>query len=273
MADDEGELVRQLIDSFENGDTRWTQLLRDGKVDINAKHGRGGTALVHAAAVSKPAMVDRVLQAKADVNLQDSVGRTPLIHATMAAPVCIIPLLEARADVNHRAQDGRGALVHLLQRTYVTKEEKEEMYILVRKLIRSNADVNIRTELGESPLICAAAHNPHCIRTLLESKANPLLQTKYGDTAISEARRHGHTTEAKLIEEAEQNPEHLEAKFNQNAYIVLMISGQGLTCKNNVQCQQVPLNAKPPKGQPYLRVFHDNKLLMKVFHCRERVRV
>jgi hypothetical protein len=137
------------------------------------------------------------------------------------------------------------------------------MYILVRKLIRSNADVNIRTELGESPLICAAAHNPHCIRTLLESKANPLLQTKYGDTAISEARRHGHTTEAKLIEEAEQNPEHLEAKFNQNAYIVLMISGQGLTCKNNVQCQQVPLNAKPPKGQPYLRVFHDNKLLMK----------
>ena len=78
--------------------------------DVNARDGRGRTALMHAADKGYVPLVERLLSAKADPNLRGADGATALFVAAVHGHTEVVALLmEAGADVSIRGPKGMTA--------------------------------------------------------------------------------------------------------------------------------------------------------------------
>jgi len=104
-----------------------TLLIKNG-ADINAQNDKG-IALLHI--LIDPEFIEPVLRAGADLELQDNLGRTPImIHLTEPGGIDLAkPLLEAGA--NPKAQDKKGKTVL----DYAQAHGDAEFIALVRKLM------------------------------------------------------------------------------------------------------------------------------------------
>ncbi len=107
-----------LHDAARSGDSQQVEQLLDGKsVDINARFNEGSTALMIAAFNHNIDVVRVLLEAGADVNLQNDFGSTALMEAVLFdfegdTQVLLEVLLEAGANIYVKDEKGLTAMDH-----------------------------------------------------------------------------------------------------------------------------------------------------------------
>jgi ankyrin repeat protein len=120
------------------------KMIKDG-YDKNIKDKQSGrTALMLATLNRYIAVMNVLIDAGADVNIQDNGGRTAL--AMSSTRKSIDALLKAGADVNQQAYDGRNAIME-----YLNYENDSEKYIkLLEMFIDYGLDLDIKNNKGEN---------------------------------------------------------------------------------------------------------------------------
>jgi len=116
-----------LILACYRGNTEVAQFLAEKVKDVNYNSGMG-TALMAAVMSGSNAIVEKLIQIKANLNLSDQGGKTALIYATFFNKNDLAKmLLQANADTNIKDIDGRTAL------DYATFNKNTELIILLQK--------------------------------------------------------------------------------------------------------------------------------------------
>jgi ankyrin repeat protein len=165
------------------------QLLLNSKADINLEDKRGRTPLLWAAQTGHQTIVSKLLaSAGVNVDYPDSDGRTPLSHAAELGPAGIVQLLlDSNADINLKDKRGRTPLLWATQEGHQT---------LVSKLLASaGVDVDHPDPDGRAPLSHSAElGRREIIQLLLTSRADINLEDKLGRTPLLWATRKGHET-------------------------------------------------------------------------------
>lgn len=133
-------------------------LLNDG-TDVNKTWGGDRTAILHATA--SPSVAALLVERRANVDIRDAVGRTPLHHhaATSGHLAIIELLLQHGADVNARDISGNTPL------------HKAIDVDVVALLISRGADVNAINKYGTSPLVHAARRDVRIAMLLVDAGA------------------------------------------------------------------------------------------------------
>uniref|UniRef100_A0A1A7Y6I2 Delta-like protein n=2 Tax=Iconisemion striatum TaxID=60296 RepID=A0A1A7Y6I2_9TELE len=161
----------------------------------------GETALHLAARYARSDAAKRLLEASADANIQDNMGRTPL-HAAVAADaqgVFQILIRNRATDLDARMHDGTTPLI-LAARLAVEG--------MVEELINCHADVNAIDDFGKSALHWAAAvNNVEAAIVLLKNGANKDMQNNKEETPLFLAAREGSYETAKVLLEHFSNRE------------------------------------------------------------------
>ena len=163
----DGNVTPLHIMVWRNGDIALDrlQLLAQYKVHLNAQEDDGSTALHIAAAQHTPALLRLLLKLRANPNLKDNAGRTPLMRVDWGYE-SYQALVEGGANVSVRDPEGRTLLLRLFDsagqsygeaHTDNEGELKPERIGLpeaevIRLLLRHGADVNSRDNNGKTAL-------------------------------------------------------------------------------------------------------------------------
>lgn len=163
-------------------DAQAVRAFLQGGMNPNAKNEKGETALTYAIQYKDPKVV-RVLLEKADVNLQDDPGNSPIHLAIKNDKDEIFDwLLEKNADVNVGGRSGNTKNQTALY-VAVLKDRED----LVQKLFEKGANPNIADSGGAFPLSEATAKayaNPQIVKRLLDGGANVNAQESNKGTAL-----------------------------------------------------------------------------------------
>ncbi|XP_026574955.1 neurogenic locus notch homolog protein 1 [Pseudonaja textilis] len=153
----------------------------------------GETALHLAARYARSDAAKRLLEASANANIQDHMGKTPL-HAAVSADaqgVFQILIRNRATDLDARMHDGTTPLI-LAARLGVEG--------MLEDLISCHADVNAVDDLGKSALHWAAAvNNMDAALALLKNGANKDMQNNKEETPLFLAAKEGSYETAKVL--------------------------------------------------------------------------
>lgn len=156
----------------------------------------GATPFMDACENGPDAEIHAFLEAGADVDVRDGLGRTPLIR------LCGQPgtgdrirlLVELGASLEARTREGLTALAY----ASVLNQPAH-----VRLLLELGANASEGEEDGVSPLLLADAYTTHLIpRTLLQAGAGLNARDRYGRTPLMLAGRYGRLTTLRTFIEA-----------------------------------------------------------------------
>jgi len=173
--------------------------------DCNAGDYDARTALhVACASGNKPAVELLLEQATIEVSPCDNFGRTPLMEAVRHENEPCARLLTSRGASHGFIEDLRAASANsviagqeLCQAAFANKQAYLFSLVVHCGISVDSADYDMRTAL----MLACAEGNHHVAITLVQHKANIQLKDRWGHTAITEARNHGHTDLAKLLEQ------------------------------------------------------------------------
>jgi ankyrin repeat protein len=169
------------------------------RAEHNAKPAPLSAELVRAIREGDTKRVAALLPAGADINARDADGNTPLILAALyAGPDCVELLLKRGSDPNAANKAGVTPLIRAAANLQKA-----------RLLLAAGAKVQVRTELGNTPLILAARRhgNAPTVRLLLERGAGVTERNRLGISAILAAAASGDlaTVQALLDKGADVN--------------------------------------------------------------------
>jgi ankyrin repeat protein len=122
-------------------------------------------------------LVEELIKAGGDINLQDEDGNTSLINSIFNNNLEIVMvLIDAKADLNLQNKFEDTALIYASYCGYIE---------IVEVLINAKANLNLQDDNGETALI-GASRGGHLkiVEELIKAKANLNLQDKYGNTAL-----------------------------------------------------------------------------------------
>ncbi|MBK9670413.1 MAG: ankyrin repeat domain-containing protein [Thermomonas sp.] len=146
-----GQPVLLAAAGTEEDDAAGVQLLLRHKARVDARDGRGRSALHEAAFAGHSGIVAALLDAGADVHARDGEGRTPLLEsARNAALPALETLLEAHADP--RDCDGAGATA-----LHLAVAADAPSIALVKRLLALGVDAQLQDAEGRSAVDVAAA--------------------------------------------------------------------------------------------------------------------
>ncbi|GAA6072572.1 neurogenic locus notch homolog protein 2, partial [Tachysurus ichikawai] len=177
----------------EPGTNMISDLIAQGAT-LNAQTERTGETALHLAArYSRADAAKRLLDAGADPNAHDNMGRTPL-HAAIAADaqgVFQILIRNRATELDARMNDGTTPLI-LAARLAVEG--------MVEELVHCHADVNAVDDHGKSALHWAAAvNNVEATLVLLKNGANRDMQDNKEETPLFLAAREGSFEAAQVL--------------------------------------------------------------------------
>ncbi len=156
-------------------------LLSFSNTNINLREKEGGTALLFAADINCPKIVELLIRGGADVNLSLRDGTTPLCLAAFKGYIEVVKLLLQVPGVQIN-KPGTDKATPLYAACY--QEHKE----IVRLLLNNGADPNIAAQGGWVALrIACAAGNTKIVRLLLNNGADPNIAAQGGRVALQVA--------------------------------------------------------------------------------------
>ena len=163
-------------------------------INPNAKNAKGETALTHSLLSVESTVILKALIKKADLNMRDDLGNSPIHLALRKGNDTIINiLLKKNIDVNLTGQRrGYTKNVSALFVAVILKRTD-----LVEKLLKKDADPNIADSAGSLPLAEAAFQrtaNPEIVKMLLENGADVNKTEKNGTTPLIYAASNGDLT-------------------------------------------------------------------------------
>ena len=181
--------VDQLHDAAYSGDMeKVREILECGKCTVNCTNSIGWTPLHWACFRGNMHMV-RVLisEFKADMTIQATRGDTPLMLATKHKQCNVVDALlsDSHCLVDAKGLDGYTALHYSCKHGHID---------IVRTLVKHKANVNARTDSGDTPLIIAAVNNhDNIVHALLsDSQCSVSTNGENGYTALHYSCKHGH---------------------------------------------------------------------------------
>ena len=163
-----GQAVRSdVADAAQRGDRAAVQKLIQAKADVNAPQVDGATALMWAVYREDLELADMLIRAGADANVTNRTGATPLMMASMYGNAAMIDrLLKAGADAKALGPNGE---------TMVMFAARNGNPQAIRILVEGGANVNAREPLrGTTALMWAAEQkHPEAVKALLAAGADP----------------------------------------------------------------------------------------------------
>uniref|UniRef100_A0A1I8IF24 ANK_REP_REGION domain-containing protein n=1 Tax=Macrostomum lignano TaxID=282301 RepID=A0A1I8IF24_9PLAT len=161
------------------------QRLLQAQADVNLKAADGDSSLHVAARNGHYHVVKILIEAQADLDIQTKRGATPLYIAAMRGHHEVARLLtSAQADLNVQQVHGATAL-------YIAVQEGHRK--VIESLINAGADVNIKIKSGEGPLHYASQSNLHSlVDILLRAYADPNILQDEGASPLIVACQLGH---------------------------------------------------------------------------------
>lgn len=171
--------------------------LRQG-VDINAVNRQGQTAITLASLNKKYDCVATLIDAGADINIQDHTCLNPFLICCLNNDLTLLRLiLPARPDLNRLTRFGGVGLTPAC--------EKGHLDIVQELLHRTAINLNHTNFVGWTPLLEAIVLNDGgetqqaIVALLLEHGASPHMTDKYGKTPLELAREKGFEKIAQLL--------------------------------------------------------------------------
>jgi ankyrin repeat protein len=163
------------------------ELLTDQTLDKYFKEQRGkdlNQQLIEACYWNKINVVDQLLGMGANINAQDSSGKTPLHHAVINNHQSLVEfLLKRGADPNIKDHQGKTPLFYAVENNWPT---------LIAILLQHGSDLNLRDAQGRTPLHYAVENGRlEIIKELIEMGANPNVRDVKGETPLDLARKKG----------------------------------------------------------------------------------
>ena len=190
----------RLIAAAEKGDLDQVRRLIAAKADVQARDGRGRTALLAATHGNHVEVAHALIAAGADVNAKDGIQDSPYLYAGAAGHLEILKLTLAHgADLKSTNRYGGTALIPACERGHVET---------VRTLIEAGVNVDHVNSLGWTGLLEAiilsdgGPRHVQIVRLLLEAKADPNLADKDGVTPLSHATQRGYREIERLLRDA-----------------------------------------------------------------------
>jgi ankyrin repeat protein len=165
-----------LFDAVDAGDVAAVKRLLARGAEVNARDGRGETALMRAAVYADAGVVAALLAAGANANARDKAGATALMWA-VGDPAKVKLLLRHGADVNARADSGFTPLLIAAQ--------SEGTAATVALLLERGADIRQATKSGFTPLMASfAGGDPEVAALILARGPDVRAATRVGWTAL-----------------------------------------------------------------------------------------
>uniref|UniRef100_A0A1I8H872 ANK_REP_REGION domain-containing protein n=1 Tax=Macrostomum lignano TaxID=282301 RepID=A0A1I8H872_9PLAT len=158
------------------------QRLLQAQADVNLKAADGDSSLHVAARNGNYHVVKILIEAQADLDIQTKRGATPLYIAAMRGHHEVARLLTSRPNVQQ---------VHGATALYIAVQEGHRK--VIESLINAGADVNIKIKSGEGPLHYASQSNLHSlVDILLRAYADPNILQDEGASPLIVACQLGH---------------------------------------------------------------------------------
>ena len=169
-------------------------LLSDYQCLVDAKGQDGYTALHYSCRYGHVDIVRTLVKHKANVNARTDSGDTPLTLATRYKHDNVVHALlsDSQCLVDAKGQDGYTALHYSCRHGRVD---------IVRTLVKHKANVNAKTDSGDTPLTLAAKYKHGNVVRALLSDSQCLVDAKGQDgyTALHYSCRHGHVDNVRTL--------------------------------------------------------------------------
>ena len=169
-------------------------LLSDPQCLVDAKGQDGYTALHYSCRYGHVDRVRTLVKHKANVNARTDSGDTPLTLAAINKHDNVVHVLlsDSQCLVDAKGQDGYTALHYSCRYGHVDR---------VRTLVKHKANVNARTDSGDTPLTLAAINKHDNVVHVLLSDSQCLVDAKGQDgyTALHYSCRYGHVDRVRTL--------------------------------------------------------------------------
>ena len=179
-----------LVQAATQGDAIMLRTLLEAGAGTNASN--LANAVVAAAGSGKVDALRVLLSAGGNIKSRDDLNRTALMAAaTSGSPAMVEEVLKSHPDVNAVAScdsgcDGSTALLQVMTTNFYNVT-REDVLDVMHLLLQAGADVNVRDEHGNTPLILSVMFNADLVSALLEAGADVNAHNDEGKTAFDKA--------------------------------------------------------------------------------------
>ena len=194
----EKQLVTEFLTAAVRGDTATLKKCLGQGVEINVTNRQGRTAVTIASLNQQYDCVALLIEAGADINLQDETCFNPFLLSCLNNDLRLLRLvLPAKPDLARLTRFGGVGIT--------PASEKGHVEIVRELLAHTEINVNHTNFLGWTPLLEAIVLNDgaekqqEIVQLLLEHGANPHMTDKYGKTPLELANEKGFREIAQLL--------------------------------------------------------------------------
>lgn len=154
-------------------------LVRTGKADVNLADLSGRTPIFYAVEQNKADALRTLISLGADVNAQDNNGVTPLMRASAKNRQDCVDILLKQKNINADLKDFQG-------RTAITYSVYAEEVAPAQALLKAGADINTRDSASNTPLMGAIkAKNDRMALFLIQQGADLTAANTSGENAFT----------------------------------------------------------------------------------------
>jgi ankyrin repeat protein len=200
MAQAQGNRDAGLIDAARRGDAAALRKLIGEGASVQARDGRGATALLAATHGNHVEAARLLIAAGADVNARDNIEDTPFLYAGAEGRNAILKMtLAAGADLKSTNRYGGTALIPAAHHGHPET---------VKILLATRIDKDHVNKLGWTALLEAVIlgdggkTHTEIVRLLVEAGANPNIADRDGVTPLAHAKKRGYRAMIAILEKA-----------------------------------------------------------------------